>query len=93
VSGDESAILDVNNLEVYPNPFGNSITINIGRLPPPGTILTVYDMQATEVYRTEVSAVNEVILTAHWPEGMYIVQWRDDEGRVYIQKAVKGVDD
>jgi hypothetical protein len=80
---------EIGNLEVYPNPFSESIHLNSTQ----GKILKVemMDIQGKAVVIQEVSDLNSTITlpTGELPAGTYLLKVTVDGDKVYLKKVIK----
>ncbi|HEY0261744.1 MAG TPA: T9SS type A sorting domain-containing protein, partial [Chitinophagales bacterium] len=91
-----SGVIDVakNELNIYPNPFSNHLTIQTEKTLPTGrqaaTKLEILNLNGQAIY--EMSPINNSdfteINTENWASGMYFVQVFTDE-KTYTLKVVK----
>ncbi|MBN1183536.1 MAG: T9SS type A sorting domain-containing protein, partial [Bacteroidales bacterium] len=81
--------LDQIELNVYPNPFSEQITINVASLGDEMFDLSVIDLTGRIVYTTTDLLCNEAnILSLPIKEGMYILRV-SIRGRVYTYRIIK----
>ncbi len=86
-----NSINDVKGLaafKLYPNPTQSEVTIELSNQGSAPVGITVFNMVGQVVYQFETTERNQLISTAAWPEGIYMVQIEQDGAR-HIQKLVK----
>ncbi len=77
------------DLTLWPNPCTTALTVDLGHLPGPDVWMQVYDLQGRMLEKHPASGVQEVLFTAHWSPGMYVVRLIDEQGRSKVGKVVK----
>ena len=75
-------------VELQPNPTQSELNINLSTL---GTYeLTVSNVAGVIIHRGVIENNNQLQLnTALWPQGMYLVQLRDEKGQLATEKVLK----
>lgn len=78
------------NLQVYPNPAGNNLNIDLSKLNGITGHLTVHNLMGQQLHGQNLSSNNGVLRlnTADWPEGMYIVRLETDNGQALTRKVI-----
>lgn len=67
------SVLNSNEIQVYPNPFNERLTINNSQ----GSFV-IYNLSGQEVFKSTGNASTVNVLTSEWPEGMYILNYTQD---------------
>lgn len=80
--------IDTSNVSVYPVPFQNSISIQLGSHV--NGLIRIVDLTGKVLISTPIDGQNTEISTlGHLAKGMYLLQLTSKEGDVYTQKIVK----
>ena len=73
---------------LYPNPVSEELTIELTELV--NYQIRITDITGREIYSEFLQGENNLQLsTKAWPAGLYLLQVRDEEGRVETKKVVK----
>jgi hypothetical protein len=73
---------------IYPNPVSEQLNIELAQAA--DYQISVTDLTGREIYNSFIQADNNLQLsTQAWPAGLYLLQVRDEEGRVETKKVVK----
>jgi hypothetical protein len=76
------------NFNIYPNPVSEQLNIELAQAA--DYQISVTDLTGREIYNSFIQADNNLQLsTQSWPAGLYLLQVRDEEGRVETKKVVK----
>ncbi|MCB0401367.1 MAG: T9SS type A sorting domain-containing protein [Flavobacteriales bacterium] len=75
-------------VNIYPNPTQNSITIDLGTEASPNTTLTLYDLLGKTMHRQRISNRKTVVNMADLAQGIYLVQISNPKGNKVL-KVIK----
>jgi hypothetical protein len=76
------------NFNIYPNPVSEQLNIELAASA--NYQIQVTDLTGREIYSEFIQGDNNLQLsTQAWPAGLYLLQVRDEEGRVETKKVVK----
>ncbi|MBN2772842.1 MAG: T9SS type A sorting domain-containing protein, partial [Prolixibacteraceae bacterium] len=79
--------LTLNEIEIYPNPATDVITIRFPTLPKTGTILMLTDIAGKLLFRNEASSSNVKVNLSNQPPGIYFIKIISEEDHI-IKKFV-----
>ena len=79
--------LQTNTLSIYPNPTQDIVTINLES--PSKGILKAYDLQGRLIHSQPVQGQRSLDYTIQGEAGLYLIEFVDDRGEVYLGKVVK----
>ena len=79
--------LQTNTLSIYPNPTQDIVTINLEN--PSKGILKAYDLQGRLIHNQPVQGESSLDYTIERDAGLYLIEFVDERGEVYVGKVVK----
>jgi surface protein len=79
--------LQFNTLSIYPNPTQGNVTINLES--PSRGILKAYDLQGRLIHSQPVQGKSNLDYTIEGEAGLYLIEFVDERGEVYVGKVVK----
>ena len=79
--------LQSNTLSIYPNPTQDIVTINLES--PSKGILKAYDLQGRLIHSQPIQGQSSLDYTIQGEAGLYLIEFVDESGEVYVGKVVK----
>ena len=79
--------LKSNTLSIYPNPTKDIVTISLDS--PSKGILKAYDLQGRLIHSQPIQGQNSLDYTIEGETGLYLIEFVDERGEVYVGKVVK----
>ena len=79
----------LNNVKVFPNPVNNSFTVKINEIQTSNYKVNIVNLAGQTVFNSTYSDPDISINTEGFPTGMYLLNIKTDDGRIYNSKILK----